>query len=343
MERLTARDAERILTFVAEADAPDGDDPFTPALLVELGRLIPADWVTYAEQDRVRRRGLVDVHRSGDEGFPPETFAEGGEHDYWKVIAGTDPICNYFDSGRFPALKLSDFFTRREFQRTQLAEIWFGPAEINHALDMALPSPPWHTKTFLFHRMRGDFTERDRLVLERLQPQLERIWKAARTRRLLTATLAALETSEDRTSKRRAVVVLNSAGRIDYASPLARALLVEYLDAKDRMELPAELADWLESGDEAFLRPHGDRTLAIERSGSALLLEERRSSLPLTPRETQIMAWVARGMSNKEIARTLWISPGTVRTHLENTYEKLGVSSRTAAAAIFLAALDEAV
>jgi DNA-binding CsgD family transcriptional regulator len=115
------------------------------------------------------------------------------------------------------------------------------------------------------------------------------------------------------------------------------------LSAKDRTELPAELADWLARGDETFLRPRGDRTLAIERSGNALLLEERRSGLPLTPRETQVMAWVARGMTNKEIARTLWISPGTVRTHLENTYEKLGVKSRTAAAALFLAALDETV
>jgi hypothetical protein len=174
MEQLTARDAEKILAFVAEADALAADEPFTPPLLAEFGRLVPADWVTYSEQDRVRKRGLVNVHRTGDEGFPPATFAEGGEHDYWKVIAGTDPVCNYFDSGRFPALKLGDFFTRREFQRTQLAELWFGPAGINHTLNIALPSPPWHTKTFMFRRIRGDFTERDRLVLERLQPHLER-------------------------------------------------------------------------------------------------------------------------------------------------------------------------
>jgi len=52
------------------------------------------------------------------------------------------------------------------------------------------------------------------------------------------------------------------------------------------------------------------------------------------------MALVARGQTNKEIARTLWISPGTVRTHLEHIYEKLGVRTRTAAAARFLEVLD---
>ena len=40
---------------------------------------------------------------------------------------------------------------------------------------------------------------------------------------------------------------------------------------------------------------------------------------------------VAAGHTNTQIARQLGISEGTVRTHLENTYQKLGVSSRTAA------------
>jgi DNA-binding CsgD family transcriptional regulator len=42
---------------------------------------------------------------------------------------------------------------------------------------------------------------------------------------------------------------------------------------------------------------------------------------------------VEDGMSNAEIAAALWISPATVRTHLENVYAKLGVRSRTAAVA----------
>ncbi len=56
----------------------------------------------------------------------------------------------------------------------------------------------------------------------------------------------------------------------------------------------------------------------------------------LTPREREILELVALGKSNGEVARTLWISPGTVRKHLENAYEKLGVHSRTAAVAALL-------
>jgi DNA-binding CsgD family transcriptional regulator len=56
----------------------------------------------------------------------------------------------------------------------------------------------------------------------------------------------------------------------------------------------------------------------------------------LTAREREILGWVARGKTNPEIARVLWISPGTVRKHLENVYDKLGVHTRTAAAARFL-------
>jgi DNA-binding CsgD family transcriptional regulator len=53
----------------------------------------------------------------------------------------------------------------------------------------------------------------------------------------------------------------------------------------------------------------------------------------LTERETEVLRWVARGKSNGQIAALLFVSPHTVRKHLENVYEKLGVHSRTAAVA----------
>ncbi len=53
----------------------------------------------------------------------------------------------------------------------------------------------------------------------------------------------------------------------------------------------------------------------------------------LTEREAEILSWVARGRTNKEIAALLLVSPHTVRKHLENAYAKLGVHTRTAAVA----------
>jgi DNA-binding CsgD family transcriptional regulator len=53
----------------------------------------------------------------------------------------------------------------------------------------------------------------------------------------------------------------------------------------------------------------------------------------LTPRELEVMRCIASGRSNAEIAELLWITPATVRKHLEHVYRKLGVRSRTAALA----------
>lgn len=67
----------------------------------------------------------------------------------------------------------------------------------------------------------------------------------------------------------------------------------------------------------------------------AYLDAERRRSPPpsLTPRQWELMHLVAAGCSNKQIARQLGLSVGTVRTHLEKIYGRLGVSNRTAAVA----------
>ena len=49
----------------------------------------------------------------------------------------------------------------------------------------------------------------------------------------------------------------------------------------------------------------------------------------MTERQREIAACVARGMSNKQIGRQLGISPTTVKTHLHNIFERVGVGGRT--------------
>jgi DNA-binding CsgD family transcriptional regulator len=75
------------------------------------------------------------------------------------------------------------------------------------------------------------------------------------------------------------------------------------------------------------LRPH---LVQLWRNASA---RRRTDAGLLTPRECEILAWVARGKKNGEIAAILYIAPGTVRKHLDNVYEKLGVGNRAAAVA----------
>jgi DNA-binding NarL/FixJ family response regulator len=51
----------------------------------------------------------------------------------------------------------------------------------------------------------------------------------------------------------------------------------------------------------------------------------------LTPRETEVLRCIARGLSNPDTGRQLYISEATVKSHVTRIFEKLGVSDRTAA------------
>lgn len=54
-------------------------------------------------------------------------------------------------------------------------------------------------------------------------------------------------------------------------------------------------------------------------------------ALELTPREAEVLSWVAQGKSNPEIGTILTMSEGTVKKHLEHIFEKLGLDNRNAA------------
>jgi DNA-binding CsgD family transcriptional regulator len=122
--------------------------------------------------------------------------------------------------------------------------------------------------------------------------------------------------------------------------------------------LPEELQRWVRAQPARF---DGDNTLTgppkplvvirqdtrlnirlIPDSPDALLvLEEEHTNvnqttlreLGLTQRETEVLHWVREGKTNKDIGTILRASPRTVGKHLERVYAKLGVETRTAAAA----------
>jgi DNA-binding CsgD family transcriptional regulator len=134
-------------------------------------------------------------------------------------------------------------------------------------------------------------------------------------------------------------VLLEAHGRVEFASSAARELLERYFGVSGA-QLPAPVASWLRerlrgATSEPLRVDVGDRYLSVEPVDGALLLEEQRRLPRLTAREREILDLVAEGRTNAEIAERLWVSPGTVRRHLENIYAKLGVHTRTAAVAVF--------
>ena len=77
-----------------------------------------------------------------------------------------------------------------------------------------------------------------------------------------------------------------------------------------------------------LLRPH----FVLWRGGWSAPVSQ--DALDLSAREREVLQAAAGGATNRQIAEKLWISPHTVRTHLEHIFEKLDVSTRTAAVAV---------
>jgi DNA-binding NarL/FixJ family response regulator len=176
----------------------------------------------------------------------------------------------------------------------------------------------------------------------------------------------------------RATLALDPAsGRLLWQTPLARQLLALYLpEAIDSCGEFALLADWLAHlrGQAAVrvregtgaapcdheqvlsvrvARGHLQFNLRGQAGGGEWLLglrhDDGEASAPelarrfgLTPREAQVLYWVALGKTNRDIAGILAMSPRTADKHLQHVLDKLAVETRTAAAGLALTVLREA-
>ncbi|MBP6225007.1 MAG: response regulator [Rhizobacter sp.] len=146
------------------------------------------------------------------------------------------------------------------------------------------------------------------------------------------------------------VVFVDALGRVAWRSPQAAVWLLALEDDEGSGHLPLALQAALDVDSTQVVRTQTDPPLSVRNMGTAtlgetmLLLELQRegaatsssrlSHAALTPRETEVLSWLAKGKTNRDIADILGMSPRTVNKHLEHIFEKLGVETRAAAAAL---------
>ncbi|MBR1092233.1 response regulator [Bradyrhizobium manausense] len=154
----------------------------------------------------------------------------------------------------------------------------------------------------------------------------------------------------------RFLFAVNRQGHVLWATPQAQKLLADHHGAQaDDFVLPPPLLQWLEQAkgrgsaksqaaslpDNPQLRFYymgetapNEFLLRLSKEAGTELPPEFTSELGLTTREGEVLAWLSKGKTNRDIAQILGLSPRTVDKHLEQIYAKLGVENRTAAAAI---------
>ena len=74
--------------------------------------------------------------------------------------------------------------------------------------------------------------------------------------------------------------------------------------------------------------------IVMRESSDQATIEALGQTFKLTAREAEVLYWVVKGKTNRDIGDILGSSPATVKKHLERVYVKLGVETRTAAAGL---------
>jgi DNA-binding CsgD family transcriptional regulator len=217
------------------------------------------------------------------------------------------------------------------------------PSGLPHELRAVLRDgrAPWGAMVLFRGTDAPDFVPDDVDVLRAVGPRIAQALRLAQLRNaassayedaapgvvVLTVSGSRVTVDSGTSSARRRLLDIDD-GAVDgvpvVVASLARSALAR--DGVARCQLRSRTGRWLTL--------HAERlstttvSVVVEPSQPAEVAALLSDAYGLTPRETEVVGLVARGHTNAEIARLLWLSPWTVGDHLKNVFEKTGVRSR---------------
>ncbi len=353
------RDLEVSLSYLRELYAQRDPQRLKRHVLTTIGSVVASEIATYSELDvaAVTNRQVAEPAFSN-----PAELAEAFNRYLTEC-----PLFNHYRRTRDGrAVKISDFLTQSEFRRLGFYSEYWRKVGVDHRMALFFPTTPSTAIGLAIGRNAKDFSERDRLVLNLLRPHLMQARDNA----------AALERTQQESARvkrtveklDRAVVALGEKGRIRWCTERAGRWISEYFGpAQGAGRVPDDLRRWVEhhrstlADGRDIARPC--HPLVTERAGKRLvvrlaagdpgdghllMLEERHvplsagalRTLGLTSREAEILVGIAQGKTDKAIAEGLYVSPLTVKTHLQRIYRKVGVKSRAEALSRALTLLE---
>lgn len=345
MDQLNRDDLAQVLDVVGAVNRAQDRDAFFRAALSAVVEAVPCLVASINEVDPVSGRFNYWLEPSSFP-LPPRAV------EIFMELAPAHPLLRYYEeTGDGSARRISDVWTTEQFHASPLYQQFYRLMDIEFQMSLTFPAPRPIVLAMALSRNKEDFSERDKVMLDTLRPYLSQAWHTAGDQERLRA-LAEVATSA--VGEQGWSVILLSDPPEEMA-PGALATVERFFGrpAAGRW-LPERVERWLASicvpppnPSRVEIRRPLDasvdgrrvvlRYLAPQHShpGAIVIREEhpsdqrkRLESLSLTAREAEIVRLVTLGEPNGSIARQLNISPGTVKKHLDNVYEKLGVHGR---------------
>jgi DNA-binding CsgD family transcriptional regulator len=353
MQKITSADQRKLSNFVRELYGLDSAQRILERVAQGLGNLIGAESVFVARADPKRNMVLLLADNIG-----PEL------RKLWPTLVALrheNPAISYHMSRpEGPALMIEDLLPMSRWRKTTVFNEFYSRLSMQERLSLSLSFSRPDITGVVAHRSRHPFTERDRSVLNLLRFHVSQACATVKARfdPPFASIMEALESLVG-----GSIVAMDSGGKVQFSSDLAQEHFESFFPQEKPFlnGLPATVKRWAsrEIGSfgtcELSVRPPqplvvriGERTLRIRiantREGSCYVLLLRAEDpavelaklgfLGLGARPTEVLYWLAKGKTNKQIGIILAMATETVKAHLKSIYYRLELENRATAASM---------